>query len=171
MRDWVKPYLSDYIKGKDKKDYESEDGIHSDLMSLFNYDFMIPRWEKDKYIKRIQSIELIIGCVLSNLPFEVFEELKKKDNLEKELDEVNKEFNQISQIYGKLRQEYGVIHFEANELYTRNTLTGLKLGMLMKKLEKAKSIWGPKLSLDYDSAKEIIKHYSDRYLLKREEEI
>ncbi|OLS32739.1 MAG: hypothetical protein HeimAB125_05900 [Candidatus Heimdallarchaeota archaeon AB_125] len=99
------------------------------------------------------------------------EELKKKKDLEKESDEVNAEFFQISQVHGKLRQEYGVVHFEANELYTRNTLTGLKLGMLMKKLNRAKSIWGEKLNLDYDSAKEMIKHYSDRYLLKKEEEI
>jgi hypothetical protein len=99
------------------------------------------------------------------------EELKKNKNLEQELEEVNKEFFQISQVHGKLRQEYGVVHFEANELYTRNTLTGLKLGMLMKKLDRAKSIWGEKLNLDYNSAKELIHHYSDRYLLKKEEEI
>ncbi|MCE7739119.1 MAG: hypothetical protein KAU62_11120 [Candidatus Heimdallarchaeota archaeon] len=131
-------------------------------------------WIPDSTAESIPDLVDLVEQLLYYFPY-IFkvdlEELKKKDNLEKELEEVNKEFNQISQIYGKLRQEYGVIHFEANELYTRNTLTGLKLGMLMKKLEKAKSIWGPKLSLDYDSAKEIIKHYSDRYLLKREEEI
>ncbi len=131
-------------------------------------------WIPDSTAESIPDLVDLVEQLLYYFPY-IFkvdlEELKKKDNLEKELEEVNKEFNQISQIYGKLRQEYGVIHFEANELYTRNTLTGLKLGMLMKKLEKAKSIWGPKLSLDYDSAKEMIKHYSDRYLLKREEEI
>lgn len=131
-------------------------------------------WIPDSTAESIPDLVDLVEQLLYYFPY-IFkvdlEELKKKDNLEKELEEVNKEFNQISQVYGKLRQEYGVIHFEANELYTRNTLTGLKLGMLMKKLERAKSIWGPKLSLDYESAKEIIRHYSDRYLLKREEEI
>ena len=131
-------------------------------------------WVPDSTAETIPDIVDLVEQLLYYFPY-IFkvdlEELKKKDNLEKELEEVNKEFNQISQIYGKLRQEYGVIHFEANELYTRNTLTGLKLGMLMKKLERAKSIWGDKLSLDYEAAKELILHYSDRYLLKREEEI
>ena len=131
-------------------------------------------WVPDSTAETIPDIVDLVEQLLYYFPY-IFkvdlEELKKKGNLEKELEEVNKEFNQISQIYGKLRQEYGVIHFEANELYTRNTLTGLKLGMLMKKLERAKSIWGDKLSLDYESAKEMIRHYSDRYLLKREEEI
>jgi hypothetical protein len=131
-------------------------------------------WVPDSTADAIPDLVDLVEQLLYYFPY-IFkvdlEELKKKDNLEKELEEVNKEFNQISQIYGKLRQEYGVIHFEANELYTRNTLTGLKLGMLMKKLVRAKSIWGDKLSLDYESAKEMIIHYSDRYLLKREEEI
>lgn len=131
-------------------------------------------WVPDSTADAIPDLVDLVEQLLYYFPY-IFkvdlEELKKKDNLEIELEEVNKEFNQISQIYGKLRQEYGVIHFEANELYTRNTLTGLKLGMLMKKLVRAKSIWGDKLSLDYESAKEMIIHYSDRYLLKREEEI
>lgn len=131
-------------------------------------------WIPDSTAESIPDLTDLVDQLIYYYPYLMkvdCEELKKKKDLEKESDEVNAEFFQISQVHGKLRQEYGVVHFEANELYTRNTLTGLKLGMLMKKLNRAKSIWGEKLNLDYDSAKEMIKHYSDRYLLKKEEEI
>ena len=99
-----------------------------------------------------------------------FGEVYSKDNLAETLDELREEFSNISQTYGKLRQEYGVINFQGNELFTRNTVTGIKLGLMMGKLERAKSIWGPQLSLDYDAAKELILHFTDRYLFKKEEE-
>ena len=99
-----------------------------------------------------------------------FDEVYSKDNLAETLDELREEFSNISQTYGKLRQEYGVINFQGNELFTRNTVTGIKLGLMMGKLERAKSIWGPQLSLDYDAAKELILHFTDRYLFKKEEE-
>ena len=130
-------------------------------------------WIPDSTAESIPDLTDLVDQLIYYFPYLMkvdCEELKKKQDLEKEYDEVNAEFFQISQVHGKLRQEYGVVHFEANELYTRNTLTGLKLGMLMKKLDRAKSIWGEKLNLDYDSAKEMIKHYSDRYLLKRDDE-
>ena len=99
-----------------------------------------------------------------------FDEVSSKDNLAETLDDLREEFSKISQTYGKLRQEYGVINFQGNELFTRNTVTGIKLGLMMGKLERAKSIWGPQLSLDYDAAKELILHFTDRYLFKKEEE-
>ena len=99
-----------------------------------------------------------------------FDEVYSKNNLAETLDELREEFSNISQTYGKLRQEYGVINFQGNELFTRNTVTGIKLGLMMGKLERAKSIWGPQLSLDYDAAKELILHFTDRYLFKKEEE-
>ena len=67
-------------------------------------------------------------------------------------------------------QEYGVVNFKGSELFTRNTLTGLKLGLLMGKLKRVKSIWGDKLNVDYNAAKELIQHFANRYLLKRDEE-
>ncbi len=130
-------------------------------------------WIPDSIADSIPDLSDLVDQLIYYYPYLMkvdCDELIKKKDLEEELDEVNKEFFQISQVHGKLRQEFGVVHFEGNELYTRNTLTGLKLGMLMKKLDRAKSIWGDKLNLDYNSAKEMIKHYSDRYLLKREEE-
>ncbi len=99
-----------------------------------------------------------------------YKELKEGNEVEKELDEITEEFGHISQVHGKLMQEFGVLNFSGNELYTRNTVTGIKLGLLMGKLERAKSIWGPQLSLNYDEAKVLIQHFADRYLLKKEED-
>ena len=99
-----------------------------------------------------------------------FDEVNSKENLPETLDELSEEFSKICQTYGKLRQEYGVINFHGNELFTRNTVTGIKLGLMMGKLERAESIWGPQLSLDYDAAKDLILHFTDRYLFKQEEE-
>ncbi|MCK4972849.1 MAG: hypothetical protein KAS52_05980, partial [Candidatus Heimdallarchaeota archaeon] len=61
-------------------------------------------------------------------------------------------------------------NFHGNELFTRNTLTGLKLGLVMGKLERAKSIWGEQLTLNYDDAKELIQYFFDRYLKKSEDD-
>ncbi|MCK4849476.1 MAG: hypothetical protein KAT16_10640, partial [Candidatus Heimdallarchaeota archaeon] len=86
------------------------------------------------------------------------------------VDETTEEYNQICQQFGKVMQEYGVVNFRGNELFTRNTVTGLKLGLLMGKLERAKSMWGDKLNLDYQAARKLIQHFSDRYLIKKEED-
>ena len=98
------------------------------------------------------------------------DDLTNEENLEQDLTRLSEEFNHISQVYGKLRQEYGVLNFHGNELYTRNTLTGLKLGLVTGKLERAKSIWGDQLALDYDAAKELIQYFFDRYLKKSEDD-
>ena len=99
-----------------------------------------------------------------------FEEVNSNENIDENLETLREEFSIISQTYGKLRQEYGVINFQGNELFTRNTVTGIKLGLMMGKLERAKSIWGPQISLDYDAAKDLILHFTDRYLFKNDEE-
>lgn len=94
----------------------------------------------------------------------------KDDCSDEVLDPLYEQYYTLSKIYGKYRQEHGVIYFEGNELFTRNTLTGLKLSLVMRKLNRARSIWGDQLTLDYDSAKELIEHFSRRYLTKDEEE-
>lgn len=127
----------------------------------------------DTILEQIDDIENVVDNFLSNfLYLENLEldDLTNEENLEKELSRLSEEFNMISQIYGKLRQEYGVMNFHGNELFTRNTLTGLKLGLVMGKLERAKSIWGEQLTLDYDAAKELIQYFFDRYLKKSEDD-
>lgn len=127
----------------------------------------------DTISAQIDDIEDVVDHLLSNFMYLEnleLDDLTNEDNLEKELNRLTEEFNTISQIYGKLRQEYGVMNFHGNELFTRNTLTGLKLGLVMGKLEKAKSIWGDQLSLDYSAAKELIQYFFDRYLKKSEED-
>jgi len=123
----------------------------------------------DTISEQIDDIENVVDNFLSNFKYLEnleLDDLTNEENLEQELDRLSEEFNQISQIYGKLRQEYGVFNFHGNELYTRNTLTGLKLGLVTRKLEKAKSIWGVQLTLDYGAAKELIQYFFDRYLSK-----
>ncbi len=127
----------------------------------------------DTISEQIDDIENVVDHFLSNFKYLEnleLDDLTNEENLEQELDKLSEEFNQISQIYGKLRQEYGVLNFHGNELYTRNTLTGLKLGLVMGKLERAKSIWGEQLSLDYDAAKELIQYFFDRYLKKSDDD-
>ena len=127
----------------------------------------------DTISEQIADIENIVDHFISNFKYLVnieLDDLTNEENLEKDLDKFSEEFNHISQIYGKLRQEYGVLNFHGNELFTRNTLTGLKLGLVMGKLERAKSIWGKQLTLDYDAAKELIQYFFDRYLKKSEED-
>lgn len=128
----------------------------------------------DNIAEKITSVETVLDTLFSNFMFLEnleMDDLTNENNLENQLNKLTEEFNTKSQIYGKLRQEYGVLNFHGNELFTRNTLTGLKLGLVMGKLEKAKSIWGNQLSLDYDAAKELIQYFYDRYLKKKEDEV
>ena len=127
----------------------------------------------DTISEKINDLENVVDQFLSNFMFLEnleLDDLTNEDNLEKELNKLTEEFNKVSQIYGKLRQEYGVMNFHGNELFTRNTLTGLKLGLVMSKLERAKSICGDQLSLDYNAAKELIQYFFDRYLKKSDDD-
>lgn len=127
----------------------------------------------DAISEQINDIKNVVDHFLSNFMYLEnleLDDLTNEENLETELNRLTDEYNKISQIYGKLRQEYGVLNFHGNELFTRNTLTGLKLGLVMGKLERAKSIWGDQLSLDYDAAKELIQYFFDRYLKKSEDD-
>lgn len=134
-----------------------------------NFNVHIP----DTISEQIDNIENIVDNFLSNYMYlenVELDDLTNEENLEKEFNKLSEEFNKISQTYGKLRQEHGVLNFHGNELFSRNTLTGLKLGLVMGKLERAKSIWGDQLSLDYNAAKELIQYFFDRYLKKSEDD-
>lgn len=126
----------------------------------------------DTSLEKISNIEDMVDQLLDYYIY--IQDLDNADLTDTEklnlnLDRISAEYNELCQDYGKLMQEYGVLNFQGSELFTRNTITGLKLGLLMNKLERARSIWGDQLNLDYDSAKEIIQHFADRYLMKKDE--
>ena len=130
-------------------------------------------WVPDKTAENFLDLEEFIDQLLLFYAYIAkvdFNKLELSTNLERQVDRTTEEYSKICQEYGKLRQEYGVVNFSGNELFTRNTVTGLKLGLLMSKLNRSKNLWGDNFSLDYEGAKELIKHFSDRYLLKRDEE-
>jgi hypothetical protein len=130
-------------------------------------------WIPDQTAEYFLDLEEFVDQLLTFYPFlsalDLDEVLKMKD-LEKQVDIATEEYSNLCQRFGKIMQEYGVINFRGSELFTRNTVTGLKLGLLMGKLKRAKSIWGDKLNIDYQAARELIQHFSDRYLMKKEEE-
>ena len=130
-------------------------------------------WIPDQTAEEILDLEDFIDNLIIYYQFLNsfnFDEVKYMKNLDSKVRETTEEYSRISQEYGKIIQEYGVINFRGNELFTRNTVTGLKLGLIMGKLEHAKAIWGDRLNLDYHAAKELIQHFSDRYLTKKDEE-
>ncbi|MHA1222487.1 MAG: hypothetical protein ACTSSG_00985 [Candidatus Heimdallarchaeaceae archaeon] len=139
------------------------------MKSKKRYQLMIP----DSFSDKFNNFEDFVDQL-----FYYYDYLSKVDinqivydeNLDDKLEEISQEFSKVSQKYGKLKQEYGILNFKGNELFTRNTLTGLKLGLLMNKLERAKSIWGSQIRLSYEEAKELILHFTNRYLFKKEEE-
>lgn len=133
------------------------------------YNIWIPDETADHFI----DLEEFVDQLITFYPFLStvdLEEMKSMKSLDKQVDEITEEYSQICQQLGKIMQEYGVINFRGSELFTRNTVTGLKLGLLMGKLKRARSIWGEKINIDYEAAKELIQHFSDRYLMKKDEE-
>lgn len=93
----------------------------------------------------------------------VLSDSSTEDNLQS----LEEEYFERNKIYSKLRQEYGKLNFQVNELFTRNTMTGLKLGLLRSKLIQAKSKWEGNIALDFDAAMKLIDHFAETYLLKR----
>ena len=127
----------------------------------------------EKFVSDNTNLENVAEDIIkyaSLLVNDNLDQIIKGDCSDEVLDPLYEQYYTLSKVYGKYRQEHGVIYFEGNELFTRNTLTGLKLSLVMRKLRRARSIWGDQLSLDYDSAKELIEHFSRRYLTKDEEE-
>ncbi|MHA1202964.1 MAG: hypothetical protein ACTSQ4_10650 [Candidatus Heimdallarchaeaceae archaeon] len=130
-------------------------------------------WIPDQTAEHFLDLEEFVDQLIAFYPFlsDVdFEEMKSMKDLDKQVDETTEEYSKLCQQVGKIMQEYGVINFRGSELFTRNTVTGIKLGLLMRKLTRAKSIWGEKINIDYEAAKELIQHFSDRYLMIKDEE-
>ena len=132
------------------------------------YRILIP----DATFDKVSDVENMVNQLLDYYVYiQDLEEadLSDSEKLNDNLDRISTEYNELCQEYGKLMQEFGVLNFQGSELFTRNTITGLKLGLLMHKLERARSIWGNQLNLDYETAKEIIQHFANRYLMKKNE--
>ena len=130
-------------------------------------------WIPDQTAEHFLDLEEFVDQLITFYPFLSsinLEELSKMKDLDEEVEKTTEEYSQLCQQVGKIMQEYGVINFQGSELFTRNTVTGLKLGLLMGKLKRAKSMWGEKLNIDYQAARELIQHFSDRYLMKKDEE-
>ncbi len=130
-------------------------------------------WIPDQTAEHFLDLEEFVDQLITFYPFLSsvdLNELSKMKNLDDEVEKTTEEYSQLCQQVGKVMQEYGVINFQGSELFTRNTVTGLKLGLLMGKLKRAKSMWGEELNIDYQAARELIQHFSDRYLMKKDEE-
>lgn len=130
-------------------------------------------WIPDKTADIFLDLEEFVDQLILFYPFlnkVKIEELRVMKDLDKQVEETTEEYSNLCQQYGKILQEFGVVNFRSSELFTRNTITGLKLGLLMGKLKRAKTLWGDKLNIDFNAARDLIQHFSDRYLMKEENE-
>ena len=136
---------------------------------MAKYKIKLPENVKEIPVSTEELIDLLLELytIINEIKLD---DVKNKNCTKEELEELNNEYFRISQEYGKLRQEYGVYHFQANELFNRNTLTGFKLGSLKQKLYTVKNIWGDKIGIDYYDAMKLIDHFSNVYLFKKGEE-
>ena len=98
------------VKFKDKMPCENETVIASDLAYYLYYLDIIPK-------------------ELSDWKLDDIIEHKKRDE---------EEFNEISKGYSNLFQEYALIRLKANELYERNRVIALTMGLLRQKLMQLK---------------------------------
>ena len=80
-----------------------------------------------------------------------------------------KEFTEISKNYSTLFQEYALIRLKANELYERNRVVALTLGILRQKLLKHKEA-GRDVPLDLEKAIETVEYFIYRYITKKQDD-
>ena len=129
------------VKFKDKIPCENEQILSSDLAYYLYYLDVIP----DK---------------LAEWKIEDIKEMKNKDEME---------FTEISKNYSTLFQEYALIRLKANELYERNRVIALTLGILRQKLMlfKEKEL---EIPLDLEKAIETIEYFIYRYITKKQDD-
>ncbi|MCE7743276.1 MAG: hypothetical protein GOP50_12570 [Candidatus Heimdallarchaeota archaeon] len=77
-------------------------------------------------------------------------------------------FTELSKEYSGLFQDYALIRLKANELYERNRVIALTLGILRLKLIQLKES-GRELPIDYDEAIEKVEYFIYRYLTKKQD--
>lgn len=104
---------------------------------------------------------------LDTIPDELAEWEIKDINEKKNKDE--KEFTEISKNYSTLFQEYALIRLKANELYERNRVVALTLGILRQKLLKYKEA-GRDVPLDLEKAIETVEYFIYRYITKKQDD-
>jgi hypothetical protein len=83
--------------------------------------------------------------------------------------EDEKIFTKMSKKYSDLFKEYALIKLKANELYERNRVVALTMGLVRQKLINMKET-GIDAPLDYDIAIAKIEHFIYRYLTKKQDE-
>ncbi|MCK5410196.1 MAG: hypothetical protein KAJ30_08015 [Candidatus Heimdallarchaeota archaeon] len=129
------------VKFKDKIPCENEQILSSDLAYYLYYLDVIP----DE---------------LAEWKIEDIKEKKNKDE---------KEFTEISKNYSTLFQEYALIRLKANELYERNRVIALTLGILRQKLMlyKEKEL---EIPLDLEKAIETVEYFIYRYITKKQDD-
>ena len=129
------------VKFKDKIPCENEQILSSDLAYYLYYLDVIP----DE---------------LAEWKIEDIKEKKNKDE---------KEFTEISKNYSTLFQEYALIRLKANELYERNRVIALTLGILRQKLMLFKEK-GLEIPLDLEKAIETVEYFIYRYITKKQDD-
>ncbi len=91
------------------------------------------------------------------------EDIKERKNNDE------KEFTEISKNYSTLFQEYALIRLKANELYERNRVVALTLGILRQKLMLFKEK-GREIPLDLEKAIETVEYFIYRYITKKQDD-
>ena len=128
------------IKLKDKIPCEDESVLASDLAYYLYYLDVIP--------------EELVSWTLEDL-----------SNKRKEDEDI---FKELSKDYSSLFKEYALIRLKANELYERNRVVALTMGLLRQKLIELKSS-GRELPLDCDDSIEKVEYFIYRYLTKKQD--
>ena len=129
------------VKFKDKIPCENEQILSSDLAYYLYYLDVIP---------------------------DELAEWKIEDINEKKIKDETK-FTEISKNYSTLFQEYALIRLKANELYERNRVIALTLGILRQKLMLFKEK-GLEIPLDLEKAIETVEYFIYRYITKKQDD-
>ena len=107
------------------------------------------------------------------LPFlaELTEEVMNWDlsDIKEHTRQSKEEFDPLSREYSNLFKEYAQIKLRANELYYRNRVVALTMGLLRQKLMRLKSS-NVALPLDYDKAIEKVEYFIYRYITKKQDD-
>ena len=93
----------------------------------------------------------------------------KLDDIKEKKNKDETEFTEISKNYSTLFQEYALIRLKANELYERNRVIALTLGILRQKLLLFKES-GREIPIDLEKAIETVEYFIYRYITKKQDD-
>ncbi len=128
------------VKLKDKVPCEDESILASDLAYYLYYLDVIPK-------------ELVSWTM---------QDVSNKRSEDEEI------FNELNKEYSNLFQDYALIRLKANELYERNRVIALTMGILRQRLIQLKEN-GRDFPLDYDESIEKVEYFIYRYLTKKQD--